>query len=348
MQPDVICLPWGVALAPISTTLERGFASKRSVKAASAICMRFSWGAVALGCLLSAMPALCQATNEAASSAMISPKSENKADGSIEPRKPSITEDSGDNSIAVDPATLLPDLPPLPKQKATLVGGTVDRIDLVRDQITVRLFGGGKESFLFDTRTQVFRGSKPGTVADLHEGERIYLDTILDGSNQFARTMRLSAAHATGTSQGVVVKFRSNRSALVLRDALSPNSVEVRLSPSTRVSEAGRSVPIYAIVPGSLISLSFNSVAGAGNTATEIAILAQPGTQYKFSGRVVHLDLRTGLLVLNSSTDRKTYEIYLASGMNPDEKLRPGANVTVFADFDGERYVVRNIRFSSE
>ena len=89
-------------------------------------------------------------------------------------------------------------------------------------------------------------------------------------------------------------------------------------------------------------------MAGAGNTATEIAILAQPGRQYKFSGRVVHLDLRTGLLVLNSATDRKTYEIYLATGMNPDENLRPGANVTVIADFDGERYVVRNIRFSSQ
>jgi hypothetical protein len=88
-------------------------------------------------------------------------------------------------------------------------------------------------------------------------------------------------------------------------------------------------------------------VQGAGNTATEIAILAQPGTPYTFSGQVVHIDLRTGLLVLNSSTDRKTYEVYLASGMNPDENLRTGANVTVIADFDGERYVVRNIRFTS-
>ena len=279
---------------------------------------------------------------------MISPNSESKTDGSIEPRKPSITEDSDDNSIAVDPATLLPDLPPLPKQKATLVGGTLDRIDLVRDSVTVRLFGGGKASFLFDTRTQVFRGGKPVTVADLHEGERVYLDTILDGSDEFARTMRLSTAHATGTGQGVVVKIRRDRSAVILRDALSPNSVEVRLGPSTRVSQAGRTVPIYALVPGSLISLSFNSVPGAGNTATEIAILAQPGISYTFSGQVVHIDLRTGLLVLNSSTDRKTYEVYLAAGMNPDENLRPGANVTVIANFDGERYVVHTIGFTSQ
>jgi predicted RNA-binding protein len=309
--------------------------------------VRFFWGAAALGCLLSAMPAVSQAPKEASSSAIISPKSESKADSSIEPRKPSITEDS-DDSIVVDPSTLLPDLPPLPEQKATLVGGTVDRIDLVRDKVTVRLFGGGKASFLFDTRTQVLRAGKPVAVADLHEGERIYLDTILDGSDEFARTIRLSAARATGTSQGVVVRFRRDRSAVILRDALSPNSVEVRLSPSTRVSEAGRSVPIYALVPGSLISLSFSSVPDAGNTATEITILAQPGAPYTFSGQVVHIDLRTGLLVLNSATDRKTYEVYLASGMNADENLRPGANVTVIAAFDGERYVVRNIRFTSQ
>jgi hypothetical protein len=160
--------------------------------------------------------------------------------------------------------------------------------------------------------------------------------------------MRLGGAHATGTSQGVVVKFRSNPSALILRDALSPNGVEVRLSPSTRVSQAGKSVPLFALVPGSLISLSFNSVPGRGNTATEIAILAQPGIPYTFSGRVVHIDLRTGLLVLNSSNSRNTYEVYLAPGTNPDENLQPGANVTVIANFDGERYVVRNIRFIPE
>jgi predicted RNA-binding protein len=295
-----------------------------------------------------ATPALSQAASEPSSSAMISPKSEGKADGAIEPRQPSITEDSDDSSIAVDPTTLLPDLPPLPKANATLVGGTVERIDLVRDRVTVRLFGGGKESFLFDPRTQVYRGAKAATVADLHEGERIYLDTMLDGSDVFARNIRLNAAHATGTSQGVVVKFRSDRGELTLRDALAPNAVDVRVSSSTKVSQGDRVVPISALVPGSLISVSFSSAAGARNTATEISILAQPGTKYTFSGQVVHIDLRTGLLVLNSSTDHKTYEVYLGPGMNPDENLRPGANVTVTTDFDGQRYVARNISFSPQ
>ena len=302
---------------------------------------------MAVGCLLFTSSAVAQTVNEPSSSAIISPKSEAKADGAIEPRKPSIMEDSEDDSIAVDPSTLLPELPPVPKANATLIGGTLERIDMVRDRVTVRVFGGGKESFLFDPRTQVYRGGKAVTVADLHEGERIYLDTILDGSTVFARTIRLKSTHATGTSQGVVLKFRSNGGELVLRDALSPNPVDIRVNPSTRVMQGDRAVPISALVPGTLISIRFSSEGSAHNTATEISILAQPGTQYTFSGQVVHIDLRTGLLVLNSSTDHKTYEVYLPPSINPDEGLQPGVTVRAVTDFDGERYVVRNITVNS-
>lgn len=302
---------------------------------------------MAVGCSLFTSSAVAQRANEPSSSAIISPKSEAKADAAIEPRKPSIIEDSEDGSIAVDPSALLPELPPVPKANATLIGGTLDKIDMVRDRVTVRLFGGGKESFLFDPRTQVYRGGKAVTVADLHEGERIYLDTILEGSTVFARAIRLTAAHATGTSQGVVLKFRSNGDELVLRDALSPNPVDVRVNRSTRVMQGDRPVPISAVLPGTLISIRFSPEGSAHNTATEISILAQPGTRYTFSGQVVHIDLRTGLLVLNSSTDHKTYEVYLPSSINPDESLQPGVMVQVVTDFDGERYVVRNVTVNS-
>jgi len=300
-----------------------------------------------VGCPLFTSSAVAQRANEPSSSAIISPKSEAKADAAIEPRKPSIIEDSEDGSIAVDPSALLPELPPVPKANATLIGGTLDKIDMVRDRVTVRLFGGGKESFLFDPRTQVYRGGKAVTVADLHAGERIYLDTILEGSTVFARAIRLTAAHATGTSQGVVLKFRSNGDELVLRDALSPNPVDVRVNRSTRVMQGDRPVPISAVVPGTLISIRFSPEGSAHNTATEISILAQPGTRYTFSGQVVHIDLRSGLLVLNSSTDHKTYEVYLPSSINPDESLQPGVMVQVVTDFDGERYVVGNVTVNS-
>jgi Domain of unknown function (DUF5666) len=298
--------------------------------------------------MLFANLALAQAPKETSSSEMISPKAEAKADGAIEPRKPSITEDTDDSSVTVDPASLLPELPPVPKANATLVGGTVDRIDHVRDKITVRIFGGGKESFLFDPRTQVYRGGKTVTIADLHEGERVYLDTILDGSHVFARSIRLSGPRATGTSQGVVLKFQSDRDELTVRDALSPNPVEIRVNSSTKVVQGDRTVSLSALVTGSLISVRFSSAQSARNTATEISILAQPGTEYTFSGQVVHIDLRTGLVVLNSAVDHKTYEVYLSTSIIPDENLQPGATITAVTAFDGQRYVVRDLRFTSQ
>jgi hypothetical protein len=291
--------------------------------------------------------AKAQAPKETSSSEMISPKAEAKADGAVEPRKPSIAEDTDDSSVTVDPASLLPELPQVPKANATMVGGTVDRVDHVRDKITVRIFGGGKESFLFDPRTRVYRGGEAATIADLHEGERVYLDTILDGSDVFARSIRLSGPRGIGSSQGVVLKFRSDRGELTVRDALSPNAVEIRVNSSTKVVQGDRAVPLSALVPGSLISARFSSGQGARNTATEISILAQPGTEYTFTGQVVHIDLRTGLVVLNSAVDRKTYEVYLPTSIAPDENLQPGATITAVTAFDGERYVVRNFRFTS-
>ena len=298
--------------------------------------------------MLFANLALAQAPTGTSSSEMISPKAEAKADGAIEPTKPSITEDTDESSVTVDPASLLPELPPVPKANATLVGGTVDRIDHVRDKITVRIFGGGKESFLFDPRTRVYRGGEASTIADLHEGERVYLDTILDGSDVFARSIRLSGPRATGASQGVVLKFQSDRGELTVRDALSPNPVEIRVNSSTKVVQGDRTESLSALVTGSLISARFSSEQSARNTATEISILAQPGTEYTFSGQVVHIDLRTGLVVLNSAVDHKTYEIYLSTSIMPDENLQPGTTITAVTAFDGERYVVRDLRFTSQ
>jgi len=327
------------------TTLKRASASKGRVKLVSAKPYTLCWlcATLSLGCLIFCGLAVAQTTKEASSAEIVSPKSEAKAEAAIEPRTPSITEEADDNSVAVDPATLLPELPPVPKANATMIGGTVDRVDRVRDRITVRVFGGGKENILFDPRTHIYRGGQPVTQADLHEGERIYLDTILDGSDVFARTIRLTGPRATGTSQGTVLKFRSDRGQLTVRDALSPEPVEVRVNSSTRLTQGDRTLPITALVPGSLVSIRFSSGQGPHNTATEISILAQPGTEYTFSGQVVHIDLRNGLVVVNSSVDHKMYELYLASPASPDENLHPGATVTAITRFDGEHYVVRSM-----
>lgn len=288
-------------------------------------------------------------TPHPSTSAMVSPKSDaGEANSTIEPLKPGIKDESTDDSIVVDPSSLLPDLPPVPHANATLVGGTIERLDRVRDRVVVRVFGGGQMAVLFDPRTTIVRGGKEASIADLRQGQRIYLDTILDGDKVFARMIRLDAPRATGQSQGVVLQNDATRNELTLRDTISPKPVEVRVTAATKVSQGGRTMSLGAVVAGSLVSISFASDGAGHNTASEISILARPGAQYTFAGEVVHIDLRTGLVVLRSSTDNKTYEVYLNTSITPDENLHPGALITVVADFDGSRYLARNLNLNSQ
>lgn len=310
--------------------------------------MKFCPIKIAFG--LALLPTVTYAqTSPPPTSAMVSPKSDaGEANSPIEPVKPGITDESTDDSIAIDPSSLLPDLAPVPHANATLVGGTIERLDRVRDRVIVRVFGGGQMAVLFDPRTTIVQGRKKASIADLREGERIYLDTILDRDKVFARMIRLNAPRATGQSQGVVLKYRASENELTLRDSISPKPVEVRVTAATRVSQGGRTIPISALGPGSLVSISFSSDGAGHDMASEISILAQPGTQYTFAGEVVHVDLRTGLVVLKSSTDNTTYEVYLNTSVTPDENLHPGVLITVVADFDGSRYLARNLSINSQ
>jgi hypothetical protein len=249
--------------------------------------------------------------------------------------------DASDKTL--DPASLLPDLSPLPNTKASLIGGTIDKLDRVRDQITVRIFGGGKMTICFDPRTRIYEDGRPAAASDLRRGERIYLDTILDGSTVFARNIRLrNAAAATGASDGIVLSYREDKRELTLRDVLSPQPLKIRLTSQTQVIHGDKSVSANSLEPGTLVAVSFSSQGSGRDVAQQISILAIPGASFTFAGRVTGLDLSTGLLVLISDTDGKTYEIHMDSAVIAvNGNLHPGANVTAVASFSGSRYVAR-------
>ena len=300
----------------------------------------------AVGSLLLGALAYAQAPSEPAASnatsAIVSAPEENVKPVPVAP--PDVPADA---DIVADPASLLPDLPRLPPAKATLIGGTVERLDRVRDQITVRVFGGGKMNVLFDPRSHVYRGSTEATLADLKVGERVYLDTILDGDTVFAKSIRLKSTQAIGESQGTVLKYRADRGELSIRDAISPTPLRVRINSATKFLQGDKPVSASMLVDGSLVGVKFGSEGNGHDVAREISILALPGTRYTFAGQIMHLDLRTGLLVINSSTDHKTYEVYVDTSAAPDENLHVGSVVTVVANFEGSRYVARDLTINS-
>src|SRR5690348_2165945 len=172
---------------------------------------KFAFGGLFLGTLVLCNLAHAQAPSQPAASAMVSPE----AESNIKPL-PSTTPDlSADADIVTDPASLLPDLPPVPPAKATLVGGTIEKLDRVRDQITVSVFGGGRMKVLIDPRTRILlAGTTTASISDLRQGQRVYVDTILDGNTVFARSIRLKASATVGESQGTVLKYRPDRGEL--------------------------------------------------------------------------------------------------------------------------------------
>lgn len=248
---------------------------------------------------------------------------------------------------AVDPASLLPDLPALPPAKASLIGGTIQRVDRVRDELTLQVFGGGKMKVFFDMRTHIYNGSALAATPDLKVGDRVYLDTILDEGNIFARNIRLATHIVGGRSQGVVISYSAGKNELMLRDLLSPEAVKLRLTPNTQVVQDGHVAYASQLVPGTLVDVDFVAQKD-DRDAQRVSILAVPGTDFTFAGVVTSLDLHIGLLVLTSTTDRKTYEIYLdPAAITVDDRLHAGANVTTVARFDGSRYVARTLTVNS-
>jgi hypothetical protein len=241
-----------------------------------------------------------------------------------------------------------PGLPGIPKGKASLMGGTIRHVDPLRDQITLQFFGGGTARVLFDGRTRIAGDGESFSLRDLKDGQHVYLETVLDGKNIFARSIRVVTHTGSGEGNGQVMSFRPETGELTLNDAMSREPLKLRLTPNSQVVWQGHAIPATELRVGALISVDFVPSGGSAPIVGKISILAEPGSSFAFSGQVVHLDLHTGLLVLLNPQDGKNYQVFLgpaASGRQ--DNLREGAEVTVKTQFDGSHYAVSSIEVNS-
>jgi hypothetical protein len=245
----------------------------------------------------------------------------------------------------VDPNTLLPELAPVPHGKATLIGGTIGRLDRVRNEIVIRPFGGGSMKVLFDGRTQIVRDGNKVSPLDLRNGEKIYLDTVLDGTTVFAKMIRVTGAgSAAGESTGQIVAFDQRRSEITLNDNLSPETIRVRILPGTRVMKGDHETSTDLLKPGTLVAIQFRPGANGAIAAQQIAVLAEPGTAFAFVGRVTFLDLHKGMLVVMDPRDKNSYEVHFnPATVRINGDLQLDSDVTLTANFDGKTYATSAI-----
>jgi hypothetical protein len=242
---------------------------------------------------------------------------------------------------------LLPEIPAVPKGTVSLIGGTIRSLDRVRDRLNIQVFGGGKTVVLFDPRTRVYRNGQKIAARDLQPGERVYVDTMLDGTQIFAKNIRVGGETSVAQTSGQVVEHEPGSSEMLYRDALSPEPIRIILDANSLVKRGDRAVAASEVLPGSLVSVDFRPNGKGQAVVKEISILATPGSTFAFSGRVAHLDLSRGVLVVLDPRDDKSYEVHFdATTLRSNPDLREGAEVTVNANFDGDRYMARAITVS--
>ena len=237
------------------------------------------------------------------------------------------------------------DLPPLPPAQVTLIGGTVTALNEVMNQMAFLPFGTKKEMRVhFDTRTRFFRDGAPISEREIKQGQRVYLDTMLNGDRVFAKTFWIRSAVDEGSSHGQIVSVDSAHNALTVRDELSDQAIKLQLSPSAVVRRGTQQVTLNDLTPGALVGVTF----GGQREVREIDLLATPGSVFTFAGQVTFLDLSRKLIAIANRSDGKNYDISMeAIAPNVLRQLREGVNVNVSAVFDGTQYAARTVDFQS-
>lgn len=237
------------------------------------------------------------------------------------------------------------DLPPLPRKSVTLMGGVVLSSDEVMNRMQFQPFGTTQKMQVhFDTRTHFFLDGKPITERQIKPGQRIYLDTMLNGDRVFAKTMWIRTTAGSGVGRGQIANYDPQKKILTIHDELSNQFVKLHILPSTVIHAGNRTGSESDLVQGALVNMDF----GAQRDLRAVTVLAAPGSTFSFAGRVTYVDLSQKLIAIDNRSDGRKYDIYMdALSANILRQLREGQEVSVSTVFDGNRYSARSIDFIS-
>src|ERR1700733_2982981 len=256
------------------------------------------------------------------------------------------TPTSDDDASRKQAPTTVPDIipPELPGGKVGLVRGVLKKLDPIHDQLLIKVFGDGVVRINFDPRTQLLPANASTHLTSLPTGSVLAVDTVIDRGKLFARTVRTVSSDAAELT-GQIVPYDPTRSRLLIHDPMSPQSVSLQVNASTVVVNRGQPASAQTLSAGMLVQVWFSP---AQKAASRIEILAERGNSFTFQGRVVSVDLRTHSVAVSNDTDQNVHEIAIGSLDHASlGLLREGADVTIQAEFDGDRYNARTVSLVS-
>lgn len=258
---------------------------------------------------------------------------------------------TNDPDITATPASDdLSVIPPLPRGESTILGGAIRDVDPVLDRFTLRIVGEKPIRILFDERTQVFLDGKRIPLRALRPSQHASVQTTLDGASVFAISVHILTQQQEGAYRGEVLSYDPTTGNLNLVSGPGGHPILVKVSSETRFDRKGQrsfaseQTGPSDLRPGALISLQFEPDGSGRAYATQITFLATPGSQFVFGGNLIALDMHTGTMVVLDPKNDQTYQIsFNPIGLPMIRKAHAGQRVRVSAEYDGTRYVARDV-----
>ncbi len=240
--------------------------------------------------------------------------------------------------------------PPLPTGKSTILGGAIRDVDPVLDRFTLNIVGEKPMRILFDERTQVFVDGKQLPLRDLRPATHASVQTTLDGTSVFALSVHILSQLPRGNYSGEVLSYSPSTGDLELAGGQGGEPIRFKVSSDASYARKGQAdfTAIQSgpsdLQKGTIVSIDFEPDGKGRGTVTAVTVLATPGSQFVFSGNLIALDMHTGNMVLLDPTNNQSYQIqFNSSSLRSMPDVRPGQRVRVAAEYDGTRYLARDV-----
>jgi hypothetical protein len=241
-------------------------------------------------------------------------------------------------------------IPPLPSGKSTILGGAIRDVDPVLDRFKLDIAGEKPMRILYDERTQVFLDGKPIPLNQLRPSQHASVQTTLDGTSVFAISVHILSQLQEGDYSGKVESYDPSTGNLDLVVGEGGEPIRLRVTSATKFAREGQMDSASApsgtadLQPGALVSVRFDPDGNGRASATQITVLATPGTPFVFTGNLVALDMNTGKMALLDPRNNRTYQIDFNPGtIQSIENVHAGQSVRVRAEYDGTRYLAEEV-----
>jgi len=245
---------------------------------------------------------------------------------------------------------LAPELPPVPRGKSTVMGGVLQKVDLVRDQFQLHVYDGQKVKILFDDRTQATRDGKKISALELKPNDRVSVETTLDGTAIFALRVHVVTKLPEREVSGQIVAYDAEKHQVTISETRSSNQLILNVPPGTPVTLEGQNgssnkpMAGFNYGPGSIVDAKFKSDKDGQGSLVSVSVYATVGTTLTFRGHISSIDMHTGKLVMIDPETDQIHTISFDPAAFPKTgDLHKGARVKAVVLFTGSAFMLTQL-----